>query len=759
MFAYVLFINLKISILIYKIDESYKLGDLILAPIRNKLQIGIIVKTFSHTTDFIHTKNQENISKTMLIKLSNLPKIEDKFYSLLIKLNKINSNTINIDYKKIKSIHSKILSLNQDELQIMYFLQRHYLIAYEDYIKTKYYFHAHEKYIYNNKGILKEYDYVPNSKSIICLNNVNLLSLSQEQMNCYIKIISNNKPSLIYGVTGSGKTEVYFHYIYEVLKKDSKAQILILLPEITLISQLLMRFKQRFGFDADTWHSSVSSAKKKQLYYKVFLGNQAVIIGTRSSIFLPFINLSLVIMDEEHDDSYKQEDQMLYDTKNILEIFYAVNNNIKICLFSATPSLDSLLKVKMHKYSFAQITSRHLNIPLPEIIVIDMNKNKLKAKDANYTNNACIKSNQNEQCNKNEQLSNQNNKINSSIANNETNNNIKITKPKYSLISKELHDAILEHLRIGNQVMLYCNKRGYYRVIYCKNCNIKIECLDCSAALIFHKERNLFICHYCGYYIVNYLNCKQCNSELKMHSLGIEKLESIIQEEFQGATTILISSDTMSTEAQIEEKINIIKQRQCNIIIATQILAKGHHFPFVNLVGILDIDASIKSIDLYAFEKNFQILSQVSGRAGRVNKGIVYIQTFIPNHQLIKSVVENDFIKFAKLEMQYRNELKMPPFTRVLSITIISDNSNLSKEFALNINAFLLEFNRNNNNQLKILGPTACFVIKLKRKYRYKIILISEAKFNFFNLKLILENNFKDNNIMLKFELDPKSFF
>ena len=216
---------------------------------------------------------------------------------------------------------------------------------------------------------------------------------------------------------------------------------------------------------------------------------------------------------------------------------------------------------------------------------------------------------------------------------------------------------------------------------------------------------------------------------------------------------------SQSIHNQIEEKINIIKQRECNIIIATQILAKGHHFPFVNLVGILDIDASIKSIDLYAFEKNFQILSQVSGRAGRVNKGIVYIQTFIPDHQLIKSVVENDFIKFARLEMQYRNELKMPPFTRALSITIISDDSNLSKEFALNINAFLLQFNEKNNNELKILGPTACFVIKLKKKYRYKIILIGEAKFNFFNLKLILENNFKNNNIILKFELDPKSFF
>lgn len=744
MFTEVLLLDLNVPLLTYRVNSFYSIGDLIIAPFRNTMQIGVIVRIFSLSKDN-KDKKYEIIEQKLISNVNNIEpdiKIKNNFYENLIHLKKTNDFlNSSFDLNKIKYVIEKIIRINKNDLAIMHLLQKHYLISYDEYLKTKYSFHTKIQYLYNKQKVKQIYNYVPNITTVVQIKDQSLFALSEHQASCLDKINSETKPTLIYGITGSGKTEVYFHLINQALMQDASVQILILLPEITLLSQLINRFKQRFNFTPDIWHSQVTTKKKREIYYKVFLGNCAVIVGTRSSIFLPFSNLKLIIMDEEHDDSYKQEEQMLYDTKNILEIFYKVNPNIKICLFSATPSLDSLLKVRLQKYAFAKLESRHLNIPLPNIVLIDMLENKNIKK-----------------------------------------NNL--------IISPALEVAIKEHIANNNQIMLYYNKRGFYRVIYCKTCNIKLGCINCSVMLVFHKDQDIFICHHCGYKIAKHLNCKTCNNELSMSTLGVEKLEQIVNEMFEGAKTLVVSSDTMKSEAEIAQNIKLIQEKKCDIIIATQILAKGHHFPSVNLVGILDIESSLKSIDIYAFEKNFQILNQVSGRAGRVTQGFVYIQTYIKDHPLIKSIIENDFLKFAKLELKNRELNNMPPFKRSLNITVSSDDELISKEFALKISSFLFKINannhfsnsvnsnnnssnrvnlfnnfsnnnlekNNNNQQLKILGPTAFIIQRLKRQYRYKIIVIAPLNFNFFQLKILLTENFQHSKISIKLELEPRTF-
>ena len=697
------------------------IGAIVLITIRNKLTWGIVI-------GYVSQQHSQSCS-TRVVSAS-----QQKFSSILKRTfnyqkHKAKQNTKSF---QIKSIVKIALFLRSEEMELMADLLQFGLFQYESFIQVRYGIYLKEiidKQTKTDQSTVKQ-STKRQAKTNTKTNDTNakwplkcnLSDLSVDQAACLEIMKTASKPCLIQGVTGSGKTEVYFHLIQLYLTQlpinqrggdsmshnvpitqfeqqgdsvshnvpitqfeqqhdsmihnipisqgdsvshnipisqfeqqgdsvshnipisqrggdsmihnisisqdnsmiDSIPQVLILLPEIALISQVLRRFKQAFDLEPAVWHSQVSAAKKKQTYNQIRQGAVKVIIGTRSASFLPYKNLKLVIVDEEHDDSYKQEDQEIYDTKQVLELIHSQDKDLKICLLSATPSLSSLYKAKLGLYEFAQITTRHKGIPMPEIEVIDMSR---------------VKSS--------------------------------------NIISDTLDEKIQEYLKLDHQVMLYLNKRGYYRSIWCTFCNSRLECVDCSAGLIFHNEIKKFICHHCGYSKPYQPNCNSCGQKLKMGQMGSEQLRNLIAEKFPNANPVLISSDTMKTEDQINENIQNILNKHHRIIIATQILAKGYHFPDVNLIGILDIDSTLSNVDLYSFEKNFQLLSQVSGRVGRVSPGKVCIQTASPNHSLIRTLTQNNFTKFAKNEMRHRIENNMPPSNDSIAIILSSSNQAL----------------------------------------------------------------------------------
>ena len=524
-----------------------------------------------------------------------------------------------------------------------------------------------------------------------------------QQINSQIKKPANKiklkfNTFVLEGTTGSGKTEVYFHLIARLIKNTDK-QALILLPEIALTSQLISRFKKQFNFEPAVWHSEITESRKSDIFKGVLNDNIKVVIGTRSALFLPFQDLGFIVVDEEHDASYKQSENGCYNGRD-LAIVRAKMNNIPILLSSATPSLETLINIDKGKYVKVDLPSRYGKSVLPDIEIIDMKNEKLK-------------------------------------------------KDKY--ISKILLNNLEKNFQDHKQSLLFMNKRGYAPVILCGDCGEKFVCPNCSCNLSLHKTKNRLICHHCEYFIEKPTVCPHCGSEnLIDFGPGVEKIEKEIREYLPNAKTIIMASDTVDTNRKLEEIINKILNNEIDIIIGTQLVAKGHHFPNLTLVGIIDSDASLFGGDIRASERTYQLLTQVSGRAGREEvKGRVYFQTYNPDNLILQAIKNGDKELLMDFEKQNRELGGFPPFGKMALISIASLNEAYAYRVAKKI-VKKIPFNEN----IEVMGPAPAIISKLAKMFRFNVIIKTTRDINIQKLiqKTVLSEKY-NSNVRIKVEI------
>lgn len=532
------------------------------------------------------------------------------------------------------------------------------------------------------------------------LENARLPILSSDQILALEQIKTSPNPSVLKGITGSGKTEVYFHYMAEMMAEGK--QVLLMLPEIALGSQIIERFKDRFGFAPAIWNSSITKAKKRNLLRSIILGEAKVVIGTRSALFLPYADLGLIVVDEEHDSSYKQDEGVMYNARD-MAVMRGHITATKVLLASATPSIETLYNVSIGKYTLVNLHSRYGEAILPGVEVIDMRLEK---------------------------------------------------RQKDSWISAPLQQAIADALLKKEQSIIFLNRRGYAPMMLCKACGHKVTCKSCSSWLVMHKAKKRLECHHCGYVSAIKNICSECKEEDSLIACGpgVERIAEEVTQLFPEAKIQLVTKDEMSSEKAIAGVLARVQNHEVDILIGTQIITKGYHFPKLSLVGVVDADIGLTGVDLKASERSFQLLYQVSGRAGREHaRGKVYLQTFAPEGRLIQLLKSHDFDQFMDYEIGTRKDANMPPFSRMAAILISG-----SREDKVLSEAKKIVRISPRHDLVRILGPAPAALSKLQNKYRYRILLIADRKIDIWSYLEQWMSGYKvPSSLHLKIDIDP----
>lgn len=501
-------------------------------------------------------------------------------------------------------------------------------------------------------------------------------ALNEEQINAYDKILeSESSIFLLKGVTGSGKTEVYMNLASYMLLFDKTS--LILVPEIALTPQMIERFKGRFGKDVAVFHSRLSDGERYDEWYRVKNGDVKLVVGARSALFLPFHDLGIIIVDEEHEGSYKSEMHPKYNTIEVCE-FLAQLKECKVVLGSATPSMESYYKALNKKYELIELKNRANNINLPNVAIADM-REELKA----------------------------NNK---------------------SMFSRELYNKIKDRLEKKEQVILFLNRRGFSTFVSCRSCGYVFKCKNCDISMTYHNNGYL-VCHYCGETERVKNTCPQCGSTYVKHfGTGTEKVEEAVKHYFPKARVLRMDVDTTRKKNSHEQIYNSFKNGEADILVGTQMIAKGLDFENVTLVGVLAADTTLNLPDYKASERTFQILTQVSGRAGRGEKaGEVVIQTYSPEHYSIVLSKENNYDEFFKKEIVIRKAMDYPPFTELLLINLTSEHERKLVTFSKKLQSILKDL-LSGEQQIKIYDAGPCPIGKINNMYRWQILI--KGKFN-----------------------------
>jgi primosomal protein N' (replication factor Y) len=476
------------------------------------------------------------------------------------------------------------------------------------------------------------------------------------------------KPYLLYGVTGSGKTEVYMEMIDHYLKQGKTS--IVLVPEISLTPQMVQRFRERFGDQVAALHSALSDGEKYDEWRRICKGEAKIVIGARSAIFAPFENIGIIIVDEEHSESYKQSDPSpRYHAKDIA-IKRAEYHHAPVVFGSATPSLEAMARAQKGVYTYLELPERVNGKGLPAVTIVDMNSAMKKAKGH---------------------------------------------------FSQPLIDAIGKRLEKQEQVILLLNRRGYSSFVTCKNCGFTFKCPNCDITLTYHKSSNTLRCHYCGYGEKVYQTCPECG-EKSLNNLGVgtQKIEEELQELYPMARILRMDYDTTSQKGKHEEMIDAFRNHQYDILLGTQMVAKGLDFSQVTLVGVINADTSLNIPDFRSSENTYSLLSQVAGRSGRAEKtGEVIIQTFNPDHYAIHLVQKQDYLAFYQAEMNIRRQLKYPPYYYLCNIRVSGKNAMELFDEAIKIKKSL----ERNLDQVIILGPSSGNLFKINNIFRYNIIL------------------------------------
>ncbi len=477
--------------------------------------------------------------------------------------------------------------------------------------------------------------------------------------------------SLLQGVTGSGKTEVYMQIIAAALERG--LQVLVLLPEITLTPQLEQRFRQRFAVPIVCFHSKLNDSQRLNAWLNMQQGEAAIMLGTRSALFTPMQRPGLIILDEEHDSSFKQQEGFRFSARDVA-IARAKMLNIPVLLGSATPSLESLFNVERQRYRLLQLSARAGNAIEPVFQLLDMRN-----------------------------------------------------KPMQAGLSEPLIAAIRATLEQGHQVLLFLNRRGFAPVLICHGCGWVSRCIRCDANMVIHVGERRLRCHHCGFEQNLISQCPACNvGELQPLGLGTERIEHTLAELFPGKIVIRLDKDTTQRKGSLEAYLEQIHGGHADIILGTQMLAKGHHFPDVTLVAILDIDSGLFSVDFHAGEKLAQMIVQVAGRAGRADKpGKVVLQTRQPQHPLLSTLISKGYRAFAETALQERKQAGLPPYSHQALFRVHAGNVQAPQHFLQAVRTLL---NRHAKGNVQILGPVPAPMTRRAGQFRFQLLLQSPLR-------------------------------
>jgi primosomal protein N' (replication factor Y) len=543
--------------------------------------------------------------------------------------------------------------------------------------------------------------------------NIDKIKLNNQQKDIVedfsSKINKGFNVSLLHGVTGSGKTIVYCHICQEIINQNKTA--LVLTPEIALTSTTLAYFRGFFGDTVTVIHSAMSESERLESWHGIRSGKYKIVLGPRSAIFAPLSNLGLIIIDEEHDSSYKQDDPAPRFHGRDAGIMRGKINNIPVLLGSASPSFESYNNAITGRYHLYQLTARPGNAVLPDVKIVDMRSDRLKG--------------------------------------------------DLPFFSYTLKKSIETRLEKNQQVILFLNRRGYSTQLKCSTCGHVPHCPNCIVNLTYHKSGKKLTCHYCGYIDTKYNQCFKCNSvDFLYLGVGTQKVEQNIPRLFEKARPIRLDSDSTDGRNKTYDILKSFSDEKFNLLLGTQMVTKGLDMPNVTLVGVLSADSALDLPDFRAKEKAFSKLLQVSGRSGRSNlKGEVLIQTFCPDHQVIEDASKQDFLSFFKREIDSRKSLNYPPFSRIVNFIFSSTNEKKAETEALNFKNKLLEKSKKYNINISVLGPAPCPMYFLRGKYRRHFFVKTRQVIKLIEMLTHWENsqpNFKINsNVRLNIDVDP----
>ena len=554
-------------------------------------------------------------------------------------------------------------------------------------------------------GNLKKFD-IPKKNEIFEENiKANIYKLNIDQKLALNSLISSGDKfsvSVLLGVTGSGKTLVYFERIRKLIKDNKQA--LILIPEIFLTTQFKKRFKLFFGYEPAIWHSKISTKRKTEIWQSVAKNKIKIVLGARSSLFLPFKNLGLIIVDEEHDSSYKQEENVIYNARD-MAVSRASIENIPIHLVTSVPSLETYNNIKIKKYKKTELKSRFKNFPLPKTKIINLNLENLNKRS----------------------------------------------------ISNETLQIVETYLKKKNQILFFLNRRGYAPFLICKKCGYRHICPNCSIYLTYHKIIDKIICHHCGYQNSSKRKCsdKKILCNFSLYGPGVEKVFEELTNIFPNKVIKIFSSDYLKKKKQSEILIDEAGDKKIDILIGTQMISKGFNFPKLNCIVVVDSDFTGKGYDLRTTEKNIQLYNQLSGRAGRFSKdSIIIYQTVNPNNQILKDILENKIENFFVNELKIRKDNNLPPYSRLISLIISSVSKENSYQGALEIKKKIEKI-----ENIQILGPVDSPIFKKNKKFRTRLLIRSNIN-NMSQIPLakVLKNLKISSKIKLTVDVDPINF-
>jgi primosomal protein N' (replication factor Y) (superfamily II helicase) len=511
--------------------------------------------------------------------------------------------------------------------------------------------------------------------------------------------------TLLDGVTGSGKTEVYFEAVAESIRR--KRQTLILMPEIALTAQFLDRFAVRFGTRPAEWHSQLSPRKRARTWSAVALGDVQVVVGARSALFLPYNDLALIVVDEEHDPAYKQEDGAHYHARDMAVVRGSIAK-IPVILASATPSVESEVNSRRGRYKQIHLPERFGGQHLPHVEAIDLTREG---------------------------------------------------PPRGRFISPRLAEAVQIALSRGEQALLFLNRRGFAPLTLCRGCGFRLQCPNCDAWLVDHRFKRRLVCHHCGFSTPQPAECPNCHATESFVAVGpgVERLEQEAAELFPEKRILVLSSDLVESVERLREELDDIAEGKFDIIIGTQLVAKGHHFPKLNLVGIVDADLGLGNGDPRAGERTFQLLHQVMGRAGREQgQGVGLLQTHQPEHPVMRALISGDREAFYSSEIALREASGYPPFGRLASLVITADERHAAEGYGR-----ALAGTAPKDESVRVLGPAEAPIAVVRGRHRFRLLVKSSRAFD---LSAYLREWLKvapkrKGSVQLDVDVDPQSFF
>jgi primosomal protein N' (replication factor Y) (superfamily II helicase) len=511
--------------------------------------------------------------------------------------------------------------------------------------------------------------------------------------------------TLLDGVTGSGKTEVYFEAVAENIRR--KRQTLIMMPEIALTAQSLDRFSERFGVRPAEWHSQVSPRMRARTWAAVAVNEVPVVVGARSALFLPYADLGLIIVDEEHDPAYKQEDGAHYHARDMAVVRGRVAK-IPVVLASATPSVESEVNARRGRYKRIHLPERFGGQHMPMIEAIDMRHEG---------------------------------------------------PPRGRFISPRLAEAVQNSLERGEQALLFLNRRGYAPLTLCRACGFRLQCPNCDAWLVDHRFKRRLICHHCGFSMPPPVECPNCHATESFAAVGpgVERLEQEAAELFPQSRILVLSSDLVESMERLRAELDDIAQGRFDIIIGTQLVAKGHHFPKLNLVGIVDADLGLGNGDPRAGERTFQLLHQVIGRAGREEgRGVGLLQTHQPEHPVMKALISGDRDAFYSSEIELRERTHYPPFGRLASLVITANERHAAESYGRS-----LANTAPKDEQVRVLGPAEAPIAVVRGRHRFRLLVKTPRSFDLsaYLRQWLAAAPKPRGNTRLEVDVDPQSFF